>query len=31
MVHGLDEIRLAAGLPPLTTVDSAMAPATAAG
>ena len=31
MVHGLNEIRLAAGLPPLTTVDSAMAPATAAG
>jgi WS/DGAT/MGAT family acyltransferase len=31
MVHGLNEIRLAAGLSPLTTVDSAMAPATSAG
>jgi hypothetical protein len=31
MVHGLTEIRVAAGLPPLTTVDTAMAPATAAG
>jgi hypothetical protein len=29
MVHGLTEIRLAAGLPPLSTVDTAMAPATA--
>jgi diacylglycerol O-acyltransferase len=29
MIHGLNEIRLAAGLPPLTTVDTAMAPATA--
>jgi diacylglycerol O-acyltransferase / wax synthase len=31
MVHGLTEIRLAAGLPPLSTVDTAMAPATAPG
>jgi WS/DGAT/MGAT family acyltransferase len=31
MVHGLTEIRTAAGLPPLGTVDSAMAPAPAAG
>ncbi|MGV0794285.1 WS/DGAT/MGAT family O-acyltransferase [Mycolicibacterium sp. XJ1819] len=31
MTHGLNEIRLAAGLPPLTVVDSAMAPATAKG
>jgi WS/DGAT/MGAT family acyltransferase len=30
MVHGLNEIRAAAGLPSLTTVDTAMAPATAA-
>ena len=30
MIHGLTEIRLAAGLPPLSTVDTAMAPATAA-
>jgi WS/DGAT/MGAT family acyltransferase len=29
MVHGLSEIRSAAGLPPLTDVDTAMAPATA--
>lgn len=29
MIHGLTEIRSAAGLPPLTTVGSAMAPATA--
>jgi WS/DGAT/MGAT family acyltransferase len=31
MIHGLTEIRLAAGLPSLTTVDTAMAPATAIG
>lgn len=31
MVHGLNEIRLAAGLPALSTVDTAMAPATAPG
>jgi diacylglycerol O-acyltransferase len=31
MIHGLAEIRSAAGLPPLTTVDTAMAPAPAAG
>ncbi|MBV8929219.1 MAG: DUF1298 domain-containing protein, partial [Mycobacteriaceae bacterium] len=31
MVHGLNEIRLAADLPPLSTVDSAMAPAPAGG
>jgi diacylglycerol O-acyltransferase / wax synthase len=31
MTHGLNEIRSAAGLPPLTTVDTAMAPATAIG
>jgi diacylglycerol O-acyltransferase len=31
MVHGLNEIRRAAGLPTLTTVDTAMAPAPAAG
>ncbi len=30
MVHGLTEIRTAAGLPPLSTVDTAMAPAPAA-
>jgi hypothetical protein len=29
MVHGLTEIRLAAGLGPLSTVDTAMAPAPA--
>ena len=29
MIHGLTEIRLAAGLPPLSSVDTAMAPATA--
>lgn len=31
MVHGLTEIRAAAGLPPLSTVDTAMAPAPAVG
>jgi WS/DGAT/MGAT family acyltransferase len=31
MMHGLNEIRLAAGLPELSTVDTAMAPATSAG
>lgn len=31
MVHGLNEIRLAAGMPALSTVDTAMAPATAPG
>jgi hypothetical protein len=31
MIHGFAEIRSAAGLPPLTTVDTAMAPATAIG
>ena len=31
MVHGLNEIRLAADLPPLSTVNSAMAPAPAGG
>ena len=31
MIHGLNEIRAAAGLPPLSTVDTAMAPAPAAG
>ena len=31
MIHGFAEIRSAAGLPPLTTVDTAMAPAPAAG
>ncbi|BBZ21313.1 WS/DGAT/MGAT family O-acyltransferase [Mycolicibacterium gadium] len=31
MIHGLNEIRAAAGLPPLSTVDTAMAPAPALG
>ncbi|MCT7662220.1 WS/DGAT/MGAT family O-acyltransferase [Mycobacterium deserti] len=31
MIHGLAEIRLAAGLEPLTTIGTAMAPATATG
>ena len=31
MVHGLNEIRFAAGLPPLSTVGTAMAPAPAPG
>ena len=30
MIHGLAEIRTAAGLPPLRNVDTAMAPARAA-
>jgi hypothetical protein len=31
MIHGLAEIRSAAGLPPLSIVDTAMAPAPAPG
>ena len=31
MIHGFNEIRAAAGLPPLSIVDTAMAPAPAAG